>query len=96
MQVVDVDMNRDDGCPGTWQKITNPKRLCMGLSSAGCASANFDVKGVSYDNICGQAKAYQKGPPDAFESKKLDIIIIRYGQLLYNNNNSTFEHYQLL
>ena len=48
--------------------ITNPKKLCLGLSSAGCATANFDVKGVSYDNICGQAKAYQKGSPDAFES----------------------------
>ena len=66
MQVVDVDMNRDDSCPGTWRKITNPKKLCLGLSSAGCASANFDVKGVSYDNICGQAKAYQKGSTDAF------------------------------
>ena len=66
MQVVDVDMNRDDSCPGTWQKITNPKKLCLGLYSAGCASANFDVKGVSYDNICGQAKAYQKGTTDAF------------------------------
>ena len=69
MQVVDVDMNRDDSCPGTWQKITNPKKLCLGLSSGGCASANFHAKGVSYDNICGQAKAYQKGSTDAFESK---------------------------
>ena len=66
MQVVDVDMNRDDSCPGTWQKTTNPKKLCLGLSSGGCASANFHAKGVSYDNICGQAKAYQKGTPDAF------------------------------
>ena len=31
MQVVDVDMNRDDSCPGTWQKITSPKMLCLGL-----------------------------------------------------------------
>ena len=69
MQVVDVDMNRDDSCPGTWRKITNPKKLCLGLSSAGCATANFDVKGVSYDNICGQVKAYQKGSTDAFERK---------------------------
>ena len=61
MQVVDVDMNRDNSCPGTWEMITNPKRLCLGLSSQGCASANFHVKGVSYDNICGQAKAYQIG-----------------------------------
>ena len=66
MQVVDVDMNRDDSCPGTWQKITNPRKLCLGFLSAGCAPANFHVKGISYDNICGQAKAYQKGTPDGF------------------------------
>ena len=48
MQVVDVDMNRDDSCLGTWQKITNPRKLCLGLSSGGCASANFHVNEVSY------------------------------------------------
>ena len=69
MQVVDVDMNRDDTCPGTWRKITNPKILCLGLSTAGCASAYFNVNGVSYGNICGQARAYQKGSTDAFETK---------------------------
>jgi len=69
MQVVDVDMDRDDRCPGTWQKIINPMKLCLGLETSGCASANFHVKGVSYDNICGQAEAYQKGSPDAFQSK---------------------------
>ena len=72
MQVVDVDMNRDDSCPGTWQ-ITNPKIFCLGFSSAGCASASFHVKGVSYDNICGQAKAYQKGSADAFYSRLQSI-----------------------
>ena len=41
----------------------------MGLPSGGCASANFHAKGFSYDNICGQAKAYQKGTPNAFQSK---------------------------
>ena len=46
--------------------ITNPKRLCLGLSSGRCASANFHVKRVNYDNICGQAKAFHKGSPDAF------------------------------
>ena len=69
MQVVDVDMNRDDSCPGTWRKITNPRKLCLGLSSGGCATANFPVKGISYDNICGQAKGYQKGTLDAFVHK---------------------------
>ena len=72
MQVVDVDMNRDDSCPGTWHKITTPRRLCLG-NVAGCASAHFYVKGVDYQHICGQVKAYQKGSPDAFTSKKQSI-----------------------
>ena len=69
MQVVDVDMNRDDSCPGTWQKVTTPRRLCLGSIAAGCASAHFYMKGVKYEHICGQAKAYQKGNMDAFQSK---------------------------
>ena len=72
MQVVDVDMNRDDSCPGTWRKITTPRRLCLGYE-AGCASAHFYVKGVSYEHICGQAKAYQKGSMNAFEHKRQGI-----------------------
>ena len=67
MQVVDVDMNRDDSCPGTWHKITTPRRLCLGYV-AGCASAHFDVKGISYEHICGEAKGYQKGNPNAFHT----------------------------
>ena len=73
MQVVDMDINRDNSCPGNWKMITNPRQLCLGLTTAGCASAYFYAKGVSYDHICGQAKAYQKGSPDAFESKKRSI-----------------------
>ena len=31
MQVVDVDMNRDNSCPGTWQKtIYHSSELCLG------------------------------------------------------------------
>ena len=66
MQVVDVDMNRDDSCPGTWHKITTPRRLCLGYI-VGCATAHFYMKKVNYEHICGQAKGYQKGTPDAFE-----------------------------
>ena len=78
MQVVDVDMNRDDSCPGTWRKITTPRRLCLGSVAAGCISAHFNVKGVSYGHICGQAKGYQKGSPDAYQpnSQSIDGIYV--------------------
>ena len=72
MQVVDMDMNRDDSCPGTWHKIITPKRLCLGYS-IGCIPANYDVKGVNYEHICGQAKAYQKGSTNAFYTKLSSI-----------------------
>ena len=35
MQVADVDMNQDDTCPGTWHKITSPRRLYLGYIAAG-------------------------------------------------------------
>ena len=79
MQVADVDINHDAKCPGTWHTITSPRRLCLGLvASAGCASAHFDVKGISYEHICGQAKGYQKGTPDAFQpnSQSIDGIYV--------------------
>ena len=65
MQVVDVDMDQHDSCPGSWQYILNPRKLCQG-NDGGCSSAHFSVKGVKYNQICGQAKAYQKGTTDAF------------------------------
>ena len=68
MQVVDVDSDRDKSCPGTWYNITVPKDLCLGYIF-GCNTVLFNVSGVSYDNICGQAKAYQKGITGAFRSR---------------------------
>ena len=72
MQVVDVDMSKDDTCPGSWQYVISPKKFCQG-NVAGCTSAHFSAKGISYDQICGQAKAYQKGHMDAFDAESPSI-----------------------
>ena len=72
MEVINVDMNRDENCPGTWYRTGIPKRLCLG-HMAGCASAHFDVKGVSYEHICGQAEGYQKGSTDAYHRNRQSI-----------------------
>ena len=72
MQVVDVDMNRDDSCPGSWYSITTPKNLCLGYTNS-CNTVTFNVSGIHYENICGQAKAYQKGITGAFYSKSQSI-----------------------
>ena len=50
-----------------WHKVTSPRKLCLG-NATGCVSAHFYVKGVSYEHICGQAKAYQKGNTDRFHT----------------------------
>ena len=77
MQIVDVDMNRDESCPGTWQNITNPTRLCQG-NDAGCnSSAHFYMNEISYEHVCGQIVGYQKGTPDAFRSmSSLDSVYV--------------------
>ena len=76
MQAVDIDMNQDDTCPGDWHKIITPRRLCIG--KAGCTPAHFCMNGYSYQQICGQAKGYQKGTPDAFHAgvRSIDDIYV--------------------
>ena len=69
MHVVNVDMTRDDTCPGTWHKTTFLRRLCL-VYGIGCNPAQFNVEGVSYEHIYGQSKAYQKGNMNAFHSRK--------------------------
>ena len=65
MQVADVDMNRDESCPGTWEYITTPRNLCQG-NDAGCSSAHFYMNEINYEHVCGQVVAYQKGSADGF------------------------------
>lgn len=72
MQVANLDMTRDENCPGSWRKITTPRRLCQATDS-GCFSANFTTMGFTYEHICGQVKGYQKGAPDAFYAKESSI-----------------------
>ena len=78
MQVVNVDMNKDSTCPGAWQTITTSRRLCIGSTAAGCASAHFSTGGVTFEHICGQTKSYQKGAPDAFRatSQSIDNVYV--------------------
>ena len=33
---------------------------------AGCASAVFSTHGISYSQVCGRVRGYQKGTPEAF------------------------------
>ena len=73
MQVVNVDMNKDSTCPRAWQTITTPRRLCIGSTAPGCASAHFPTQGVTFEHICGLTTSYQKGAPDAFRATSQSI-----------------------
>ena len=58
-------------CPRGWQEIRADgwKRLCVKQGQgAGCSSTHFSTFGIEYDHICGMAKGYQFGSPDAFAS----------------------------
>ena len=46
-----------------------PGDFVWDLFTAGCASAQFYMKEVNYQHICGQAKGYQKGGVYAFQVK---------------------------
>ena len=58
MQVVDINSNQDNSCPGAWRMITSPRKFCVGGENAGCNSAHFHTKGITFHHICGQAKSY--------------------------------------
>jgi len=78
MQVVDVDMNQDKSCPGTWRKVTTPRNLCVYIgNTAGCSSAHFNVKEVAieYQHICGQAKAFQKGSTEGYNAQIQSLMV---------------------
>ena len=72
MQVANLEMTRDETCPGEWELITAPRRLCQ-ANEVGCHSANFSAVNVTYEHICGQVKAYQKGSTDAFNVRRSSV-----------------------
>ena len=69
MRVADLDTSRGDDCPTGWMKETTPTSVdvCRGTSNnPGCYQATYSTNGLSYSKVCGMARGYQKGSPDAF------------------------------
>ena len=74
-------------CPGNWTLINNPIRTCGSTPEAGCASAVFSTHGISYSQVCGRVRGYQKGTTEAFypfsnlasTGVVLDGILISHG-----------------
>ena len=91
-RVAHVDMSsHTQSCPGNWTLISSPIRTCGSTPQAGCASAVFSTHGISYSQVCGRVRGYQKGTPDGFgphshphnlvPENVLDGILISYGEM---------------
>ena len=55
-------------CPSGWNMTGYSKRTCgrASSSSLSCDSVFFPVSGGSYNQVCGNIRAYQHGVPDGF------------------------------
>ena len=68
-RVAYLDASTKSVCPSSWSAIPLPgtsEYVCQSGSSSGCCSVDFSTLGISFNKICGQAVAYQKGSTDAF------------------------------
>ena len=60
MRVANIDMtNTSQNCPSGLNLTSSPKRVCD-ITSTGCVSNDFDIRGVQYSHICGRVIGYQK------------------------------------
>ena len=74
-RIASINMNTGDDCPTGWVKSSySGNTFCRAPNdSAGCYSTFFTTNRVSYQHICGRARGYQKGTPDAFSQGSLSI-----------------------
>jgi len=85
-RIASVNITRGDGCPTGWIKSSlNDISFCRTPSNnAGCYPALFSSKGISYQNVCGMTRGYQKGSPDGFlDGDALSIIHGSYNQYIW-------------
>ena len=76
MRITDLDTSRGDDCPSGWRKITTPTtealEVCRAFSDgAGCHQVLYSTHQLNYPRVCGMAKGYQNGTPDAFAAIRL-------------------------
>ena len=83
-------------CPGNWTLINNPIRTCGSTPEAGCASAVFSTHGISYGQVCGRVRGYQKETIETFgpfnnDQSLVSAEVILDGVLI-NHRDKTKEH----
>ena len=69
-RVAYIDTTQGSPCPSGLREVNNSalnKRACGRSVNTGCSSVTFP-SGGSYTHVCGRARGYQFGEPDAFHS----------------------------
>ena len=88
-KIAGIDISAGDNCPTGWLKSSyNGTSFCRAPSdSSGCYSTFFSTNGVSYQHVCGRARGYQKGSPDAFRynTRLIDNVYV-YGLSITHGN----------
>ena len=74
IKIAGIDISAGDDCPTGWIKSSyNGVSFCRAPSDGGgCYSTFFSTNGVSYQHVCGRARGYQKGLPEAFHNLLID------------------------
>ena len=82
-RVAYVDMSSyEQHCPGNFTLINSPIRTCGSIPQAGCASATFSTYGMSYSQVCGRVRGYQKGTTKGFGPFNIDRRFVSAGVVL--------------
>ena len=97
MRIAYLDTSRGDNCPSGWRKITTPTNealeVCRTSSNeAGCYQVLYSTHQLNYSRVCGMAKGYQKGTPDAFTRLRATIDQAYVDGLSITTNSSSPKH----
>ena len=63
-RVINIDISTGDDCPSGWHRDTHSGvSYCRTVSDdhSTCSSTTYSTNGISYQRVCGRARAYQKG-----------------------------------
>ena len=86
-KIAGINISAGDDCPTGWNKSSyNGVSFCRTPSdNGGCYSTFFSTNGVSYQHVCGRARGYQKGSPEAFSTGSIDSHYVHGLSITHGN-----------
>ena len=94
--IANIDISAGGDSPTGWNKSShNGVSFCRAPSdNAGCYSTFFSTNGVSYQHVCGRARGYQKGSPEAFHTKlSIDTYYVEGLSITHGNPRQHIQTY---